>query len=388
MTMQPISIHYQHMEEWLEDRRSVFSRMHGMAYARLLSIAPRLVEVAQYDIPALEKHLKKNETAIKECRRVCEEAQRKQLKLWEKRSALLSEYGMELDATEGANDVASAVDQRVGEACVHINSAFQAYICSHMKTFRDVYNALLGKTAAGYYGTDPFSFHFPWHHRALGEAEYNPAGALSEAIGADGEETDASGPCIDWGDGDDEVAGAPAALPEAVVEVNWDTAEMEVHSGEYDGLPVADGVHFSIDLASARHRVNVIAELEAALCFCRERGSADLMECAKEGESLHSLLSNSKECELARMKENYRTRANFVDRIDRFAEQIVVTQRRSSMHQTKMRDAEDELEKLKTRYDELLSRLRGMRDETLTHLRQMFPEREILILGDLNKYLT
>ncbi|CAM40513.2 conserved hypothetical protein, partial [Leishmania braziliensis MHOM/BR/75/M2904] len=67
---------------------------------------------------------------------------------------------------------------------------------------------------------------------------------------------------------------------------------------------------------------------------------------------------------------------------------IMVAKNRSVAHAAKMRDASDELEKFKVQHDELVSRLRSMRDEALTHLEYMFPERKILIVGDLNKFLA
>ncbi|CAJ1991160.1 Protein of unknown function (DUF773) [Leishmania donovani] len=388
MTSQPISIHYKQMEEWLEDRKSVFSRKHKSEYNALLSVAPRLVQMAQYDIPALEKQIKKNENAIEDCHRVCEEAQRTQLKLVERRRAMLREYGIELAAAVGEVEVAFAVDQRVREACAQVNAAFQEYARARVRALKEYYNALLARTAAGWYGTDPFAFHFPWLQRAFSEAEYQPADALSEATDAGGEAADAAEPQIDWGDDDDGAAGTFAGLGKDAVQINWDATEMEARPVEDDSLPATDGLHFSIDLASAKHRANVMSELEAASCFCRERGTADLLECATETEALRRFLSSAKEGELARMKESYRARGSFVDRITRFQQQIVVAENRSTTHQAKMQDAEDDLAKLKVQQDELLSRLRSMRDEALTNLEHMFPDRRILIVGDLNKYLA
>ncbi|CAG9578603.1 conserved hypothetical protein [Leishmania major strain Friedlin] len=388
MASQPISIHYKQMEEWLEDRKSVFSRKHRNEYNALLSVAPRLVQMAQHDIPALEKQIKKNENAIEECHRVCEEAQRTQLKLGERRCAMLREYGIELAAAVGEVELASAVDQRVREACAQVNAALQEYAVARVGALKEYYNAVLARTAAGWYGTDPFALHFPWLERAFSEAEYQPADALSEATDAGGEAANAAGTQIDWGDDDDSAAGMLAGLGKDAVQINWDAMEMEARPVEEDSLPEADGLHFSIDLASAKHRVNVMSELEAASCFCRERGTADLLECATETEALRSFLSSGKESELARMKESYRARCSFVDRITRFEQQIIVAKNRSTAHQAKMHDAEDDLEKLKAQQDELLSCLRSMRDEALTHLEHMFPDRRILIVGDLNKYVA
>ncbi|CBZ29041.1 conserved hypothetical protein [Leishmania mexicana MHOM/GT/2001/U1103] len=388
MASQPISIHYKQMEEWLEDRKSVFSRKHKREYNALLSVAPRLVQMAQYDIPALEKQVKKNENAIEECHRVCEEAQHTQLKLGERRCAMLREYGIELAAAVGEVAVASAVDLRVREACAQVNAAFQEYARSRVRVLKEYYNTLLARTATGWYGTDPFAFHFPWLQRAFSEAEYQPADALSEDTDAGGEAASAAGPQIDWGDDDDAAAGTFAGLGKDAVQINWDATEMEAHPVEDDSLPEADGRHFSIDLASAKHRVNVMSELEAALCFCRERSTADLLECATATEAVRGFLSSAKEGELARMKESYRARGNFVDRITRFEQQIMVAKNRSTAHQAKMHDAENDLAKLKAQQDELLSRLKSMRDEAITNLEHMFPDRKVLIVGDLNKYVA
>ncbi|KAG5498134.1 hypothetical protein GH5_02933 [Leishmania sp. Ghana 2012 LV757] len=388
MALQPISIHYKQMEEWLEDRKSVFSQRHKREYSELLCIAPRLRQMVQYDIPALEKQMKKDETALDECHRVCEEAVKTQQKLRERRSTLLREYGIELAAAEEEFDVALALRQRVGAACAQVNSAFQKYTCARMKLFKEDYNAFLAKTADGRYGADPFASHFPWLQRALTEAEYQPAASSHEATCAGGEEVDAAVPQIDWGDDGGGAVGVSEGLVTAPVHINWDATEMEARPVEDDALPAADGLHFSIDLASARHRVNVMAELEAVSCFCRERGSENLLECATETEALRSFLSNSKDGELARMKESYRAMGNFVDRVDRFHQQILAAHNRSVSHQAKMREVEEELEALQKQYEALLSRLRSLRGEALMHLERMFPERKVLIVGDLNKYLT
>ncbi|GET90975.1 hypothetical protein, conserved [Leishmania tarentolae] len=388
MASQPIAIHYKQMEEWLEDRKAVFSRKHKNAYNALLCLAPRLMQVAQYDIPALEKQIKKNENTIEECHRVCEDAERTQLKLGERRFTMLKEYGIQLAAGDEEGDVVSAVDKRVREACAQVTTAFQEYVRARVGTLKEYYNTLLARTAPGQYGADPFAAHFPWLQRAFSEADYKPTGASSEAMDTVGEVAYVGGPQIDWGDDDDCAPGPFANVGKDTVQINWDATKMEARHVEDDNLPEADDVHFSIDLASAKHRVNVMAELEAALCFCRERGTTDLLECATDTEALRSFLSGAKESELARMKESYRARSSFVDGINRFEQQIMVAKNRSAAHQSKMRDTEDDLAKLKAQESELLSGLRKMRDEALTHLEHMFPDRKVLIVGDLNKYVV
>ncbi|KAK7195402.1 hypothetical protein NESM_000467200 [Novymonas esmeraldas] len=403
MTAQPISIHYQQMEEWLVDRKSVLARKHKKEYEALLSAAPRLVQTAQYDLPALEKQRKKCETAVEECHRVGEEAQRTQLKLREKRGVMLGEYGIEPAAADGEAGVASAVDQRVTAACAAVNAAFQEYAGARVAAVREAYNALLATTAPGSFGDDPFATHFPWLQRGLSEAAYLPAGTTpGAAAGTIDDDADAPAPQIDWGDdgdGDtaasaavaatfeDATAAAADATAAAVVQINWDATEMEARVEEDDAPPTADGLRFSIDLASTKHRVNVVAELQAAACFCSERGTPELLACSAAADALRCTLTQSKEGELARMKESYRARDGLIDRIDRFEQQMMVARTRAAAHEAKMRDAEDELATLAPQQEELVARLRGMRDDAVTHLEHMFPDRRILIVGDLNKYL-
>lgn len=391
MAEQPISIHYQQMEEWLDDRKSVFARKYKKSYAELLSLAPQLVQMAQYDIPALEKQMKKNETAIEECHRVGEEAARTQQKLSDRRAAMLFDYGIH-EGEGGERGVVGAVDDRVDGACRTLNSSFQSYAQAHLGGLKDFYNALLVRTAAGCFGPDAFALHFPWLQRALEEADHAlPTNSLDDHADAAAED---AGPQIDWGDddtggacgGDDGPTTEPAAA--ATVEINWDADEMEARPAECEGLPARDGKHFSIDLALARHRVSVLAELQAAVCFCRERSAVRELEARVPTEAVFELLSVSREAEFARMKENFRSRDALLDRIDRFEQQMMAARTRHATHEAKMRDAEAELTWLKPQYVELLARTTATRDGALACLQQMFPDRRILIVGDLNKYIS
>lgn len=392
MAEQPISIHYQQMEEWLEDRRSVFAKKYKKPYADLLSLAPQLVQMAQYDIPALEKQIKKNETAIEECHRVGEEATRTQQKLADKRVAMLRDYGID-EQESGERGVVGAVDDRIEGACHSLNTSFQNYTRSHVGSFKDFYNTLLAKTATGCFGADAFALHFPWLQRSLEEADYAlRANALNDLANA--EDGDA-GPQIDWGDDDDGDGGAIVSSSAgidgngaAAVQINWDADEMEARPAENEDLPASDGKFFSIDLALAKHRVSVLAELQAALCFCRERGTVRELEARGPTEAVLELLSASREAEFARMKENFRSKDALLDRIDRFEQQMMVARNRHSTHEAKMRDAEAELARLKPQYAELLSKTAATRDSALACLGQMFPDRRILIVGDVNKYIS
>lgn len=391
MSEQPISIHYQQMEEWLEDRRAVFARKYKKQYADLLSLAPRLVQMAQYDIPALEKQIKRNETAVEECHRVGEEAVKTQQKLRERRAAMLAEYGIEESASSTAEGgVVSAVDRRVEVACVHLNTAFQAYVRAQVSTFKEHYNALLEITATGFFGGDAFAQHFPWLQRAVEERDFELPSDSAHSTGAAHEDAAAAGPQIDWGDDDDVFGGGEISGPAAAeVQINWDAVEMEARpAGETDGLPCGDGKHFSIDLSSPKHRVNVLAELQAVLCFCRERSSVQLVGALVPSEEVYALLSSSRDAEFVRMKENFRSKDAFVDRIDRFERQMMVARNRHAAHEAKMHDAEAELTRLKPQYAELLAKTTTTRDSVLTCLGQMFPDRKILIVGDLNKYIS
>ncbi|KPA83518.1 hypothetical protein ABB37_03118 [Leptomonas pyrrhocoris] len=390
MSEQPISIHYQQMEEWLEDRKSVFSRKHKKQYADLLALAPRLVQMAQYDIPALEKQIKKNETAVEECHRVGEEAAKTQQKLRDKRTAMLLEYGIEVEAS-GESGVIDAVNQRIGAACVKLNTAFREYIQAQAGSLKASYNAHLDRTAAGFFGADAFALHFPWLQRAVEEAEL-PLPHSTAPDQAD-DYAAAAGPQIDWGDDDDvfaerETGVGAAAASAAAVEINWDAVEMEARPEENEGLPPSDGKHFSIDLSLAKHRVSILAELQAAACFCRERNAIQHVGASGPTEEVYALLSDSREAEFARMKENFRSKDAFIDRVDRFEQQMMVAKNRHATHEAKKHDAEVELARLKPQHAELLAKTATTRDSALACLGQMFPDRRILIVGDVNKYIA
>lgn len=386
MSDQPISIHYQRMEEWLEDRKSVFSYKYKKPYSDLLALAPRLVQLAQYDIPALEKQIKKNETVVEECHRVGEEAAKTQQKLSDKRAAMLAEYRIECEGSS----VVAAVDRRIDAACVALNAAFQGYVRAQVAPFKQYYNALLDRTAAGFFGSDAFAAHFPWLQRAHEEADLAPSDGVQHG---DAEvDAEAAGPQIDWGDDDieDDLAGqaADAAAAAPTVEINWDMNGMATRPKEGEGLPVGDGKHFSIDLALAKHRVSVLAELQALLCFCHERSSVQTVAASAPTETIYDLLSVSREAEFARMRENFRRRDSFVDRIDRFEQQMMVARNRHAAHEAKMHDAEAELAQLRPQYAALLAKTTATRDSALACLGQMFPDRKILIVGDLNKFIS
>ncbi|KPI83083.1 hypothetical protein ABL78_7895 [Leptomonas seymouri] len=386
MSEQPISIHYQQMEEWLEDRKPVFSRKYKKEYAELLLLAPRLVQMAQYDISALEKQIKKNETAVEECYRVGEEATKTMQKLSDKRAAMLKEYQLEVEAG-GESGVVGAVDRRVDRACATLSTAFKEYAHAQAGPFKAHYNALLERTAAGFFGADAFALHFPWLQRAVEEADL----PLPDSSAHDQAEDDAeaSGPQIDWGDDEDVFAeGEVGAAAATAVQINWDADEMEARPEEGEGLPPCNGQHFSIDLSLAKHRVSVLAELQAIVCFCRERNAIQQVDACGPTEELYALLSVSREAEFARMKENFRSKDAFIDQIDRFEHQMMVAKNRHVTHEAKMHDAEAELAKLRPQYAELRVQMAATRDRALACLGQMFPDRKILIVGDLNKYIA
>lgn len=107
MTDIPITIHYQQMEQWLNDRKAVFARKYKKPYLALVALAPQLVQLVQYDLPALQRQIKKESNALSQCHRICEEAQVTKSKMCKKQAEMLISYELV------TNDAPSASDDNV-----------------------------------------------------------------------------------------------------------------------------------------------------------------------------------------------------------------------------------------------------------------------------------
>lgn len=371
------------MEDWLEDRKATFMRKHKKQYTALMALAPRLVQLAQYDIPALEKQIKKNETALEECLRVQEEAEKTQSKVAERREATLREYNIEVMSTDAVS-ISAAIDKRISDACILLTVEFRRYAQEYLQTFSAQYTEFLKTTAGTLFHDGIFASHFPWLHRAVEEALLPLPDQHSSAQDSDAAAADAS-PQIDWGDVDVAPSSGDGGT---AVEICWDAEEMEARVDDLiDTLPLTTGKVFSIDLALTKNRIALLTEMQGISCFCSDCSSLALTSFQAATKGLQELLSSSREVELARMKENYRAKDSFMDRISRFEYQITVAKNRKAAHGAKMQEVNDELSSMRPQYDELIQAAAAVRDDALLHLRELLPDREVLLVGDLNKYL-
>lgn len=383
MVEQPIAIHYQQLEEWLTDRKSVFVRRSKTEYMALIEMTPRLVQLIQYDVPALQKSMKRTESCLDECHRVCEDADRTVASMAERRKHLLEKNGLE--GLDTSDDLQMAVDRRITVAGERLSGILAHYAASHLDTFKDIYETHLRTVASGRYDDDAFTKHFPWLSR-LNETKLLP---LRDSGGPSKVDAAAGAPQIDWGDCDDTDL-LPAEVP--VVTINWDTADPAVAAAPevVDGLPRADGKHFSLDLFDGKDRTNITMELTASCCFARQRkeeGDTRFNEFLERTEEVLSTLTTSTDTEFVRMQRNFRLRETLEENINFFDRATSAAQLRKASHEHKITVVREESLLLESKQEALLSEATTLRDNCLKYLSMLFPGRKIIIAGDINKYI-
>ncbi|CCW61494.1 unnamed protein product [Phytomonas sp. EM1] len=390
MSDQPIVIHYQQMEEWLSDRKSVFERKFRKPYHVLLEVAPRLVQLIKYDIPALQKQIKKTESTLDECERVCVDADRIQANRAQKRLDLLSEYGLLrhlLDKSD-RDMVQHALDARIDESCLSLMNCLRLYAKKHLTLFRENYVDFLSKHAPEHFPPGVFDAHFPW----LSYLEKGHSLPLPDHIGRVGDDTrGAEGDAIE---GEAQIIWEDAFLPldGTTVEITWNAADEKVAArSDNDGeLPIYDGKYFYLDIARGLDRANILNELHASCCFASERvneGGHTFYGFIAATKELIQQLASSTDAELMRMKHSFRLKEEFLSQISLFDRSIAAAQARKQAHEQKIVESRQELLKLEPQLNFLLERAKSDRDLCLQNLQSMFPGRQITMVGDINKYI-
>lgn len=389
MADQPISIHYQQMEEWLNDRKSVFGRKSKKEFEALMELTPKLVQLVQYDIPALQKQVKKAGSTVEECHRVSDDADRVKQSTAEKRHAMLQEYGLFRAADSGkseSDEIDTLVERRIDESCEHVAEALRCFAEDSLGAFSSQYEHTVSQLAPGRFHAGVFGAHYPWLQRLYQERHLPlhppPPCATAEDV------AEAASPVIDWGD----VEVAVQLNDAQVVEINWDVdAEVpRVEEEEEDALPVADGATFSIDASRAKDRASLLTELRAALCFATERARSKDDSFAHFAESANQLvetLSSSNDALFLRMRSNLRAKEAFLEKMVHFDRAIAAANTRKVNHEMKLAETEEELRVLQPQLQMTVENARATRDACLAQLGLLFPGRRVMIVGDINKYL-
>ncbi|KEG15465.1 putative dynein heavy chain [Trypanosoma grayi] len=396
MEQQAITVHYQRMEEWLNDRKAVLGKKHKNEYTRLLELAPKLEQLVRYDIPAQQRQQKKLTNALDDSFRVIEDATKAACSLEEKQMRLLQEYGLEHGGNTSDDALNAAVDARITASTALLNEGLREFGASvHLAAFREAYGSIAREFSMGMYDRDVFSEHLPWLERVFEERLYASTVVEQQHCQPMVVQED-SEPCsIDWGD-----MGVSGPIDiDAAMEIKWDENEGEEDLyGPTDGESNADdekppakivGI-FSMNVSNAAHRQHILTELQALRCFASERslmGDDSLAEAVAVAEALEQKLTTSTEAAFVRMKASATLRLSFLDEVQRLQRGITAAAMRNSSAEDRVKQIQDELRRLAPQVDALLDAARACRDECLAELLKMFPGRTVTIVGDINKYL-
>ncbi|KAG8342165.1 putative Protein of unknown function (DUF773) [Trypanosoma vivax] len=393
MEQQPIPLHYQRMEEWLLDRRTVLEKKHKKSYARLLELAPQLVQLVHYDIPAQQRHLKKVSSAVDDTQKAIEDAKKTTQNFEERWVKMVENYGLQRRGSVDVDcDLEVAVDARIADGTVLLNEAIRKFGANaNLALFREVYANTLTKHSGGMYSAEAFSQHFPWLERVFQERSCVVENKTASVVLGDGEHG-AGACCIDWGDVD---ASEPVDLA-AAVDIKWtgcDADELVAGGAQWDEedpLPEARTGVFTIDISNATHRRHVLTELDALQCFVSELltvGDVSLVECSECAQALKKQLTESIESVFVRMKGSATARHSLIDEIHRLKRAATQAAVRRSGNEGRLQQLLEELARVEPELNTMVSNARTCRDECLVELKKMFPEREVAIVGDINKYL-
>ncbi|ORC90692.1 putative dynein heavy chain [Trypanosoma theileri] len=412
MEQQVISVHYQRMEEWLKDRRTVLEKKHRREYARLLELAPKLEQLIRYDIPALQKQQKKLSGSLDDSFKAIEEAEKNVQIIEEKRKKLLQEYGLiGVGPSADEGELNAAIDERIVSSTVFLNEKLKEFgDDQHFAALREAYGRIAKEYSMGMYDSNAFSLHFPWLERIYAERfcslRVNRKHDRSQKVEV-GEGTEDVTPCnIDWGDVDE---SDPIDM-EAAVEIQWNVDEANVvldssnpviaaavddddnnnKDVEEDELPERVSECFSIDVSNATHRHHVLTELQALRCFGVERstmGDDALTDSTAAVDALLWLLTVSTEASFVRMSAGRAMRASLLESLRRLRPPGGSATAGGEQHAARVRRLREELEAVEPRLEEALAAARANREECLAELAKMFPGRSIAIVGDINKYI-
>ncbi|CCW68204.1 unnamed protein product [Phytomonas sp. Hart1] len=130
--------------------------------------------------------------------------------------------------------------------------------------------------------------------------------------------------------------------------------------------------------------------MQACCCFALERaaeGDPGLQDFIAATKELIHHLGASIDAELIRMKYSLRLKEEFLSRLDLFYRSIAAAQARKQACEEKIAMARQELLKLEPEIALLLEHAKADRDLCLKILQSMFPDRQIMIVGDINKYI-
>nr|CCC91186.1 conserved hypothetical protein [Trypanosoma congolense IL3000] len=398
MEGQTISVHYQRMQDWLQDRQSVLGKRYKKEYSRLLELAPKLLQLVKYDIPAQQRQQNKLSSAVEISHKAIEDANMNVQKFEERWAKMVENYNLQGDrGLDLEGDFEAAVDTRIACGVTALTKALREFGgSSDFLTFRTAYNDVLSTYSCGMFNGDVFARHFPWLDRTFAERTYSletEAQQVRDEVTESGECDDVAAQTIDWGD-----AGNTGPIDTgAVVEIKWSAddecsgiAGSNCVDDEDDQLPaVMEGI-FMINMGDPAHRKHVLAELQAMRCFASERldaGDDSLAKCKKSIDCFREKLTTSTDAFFARMYRSATSRTTFIDEFQRLRRAVTTAATRRASSEARLQQVLGELREIEPQLNSMVNVARAIRDECVSELSKMFPEQQVVIVGDINKFL-
>lgn len=415
MSGQPIDIHYAKMKEWLEDRASLFGKKHAKELQLCLGLAPELVQAVRYDIPALRKTVGRLINQRSEAMSSLDDAPRAEEQHREHQRQMLSSYGISFTAFEqrGA-ELETLLDQRIAEVECSISLLLADDLPRVLPKCFELYTRQLEQVhfAADSPLDSVAAQHFPWLSRAMDEAHLLASAAQlrtesNAATRTAAEEVDPTVD-IDWGDdAADVVDGAGEVV------IAWDDAPDDaadagcaptVSSGDSECPPPQNlsGAP-SVVVARPDHRAALVSELTALTSFLEESildtlqrdgvtDSADarLRHCPSQVSHISDVsalikrLTVGNEANLLRMRNNFRLKEKFINGVEDIDRSIARVRARASTADQRISTMDDELAALRPQIDALVQTCKAHQRACEEALQRVFPDREVLIVGDIN----
>ncbi|CUG91067.1 Hypothetical protein, putative [Bodo saltans] len=418
------------MKEWLEDRASLFGKKHTKELQLCLSIAPQLVQAVRYDIPAIKKTICRLNNQRTETLASVEDAPRAEQQQRSLQRQLLASYGISAsDLERGATTLESLLEDRICEVERSVTLFLATEVPSTLPKCIEVYEKQLAQVrfVSTVGSSSLFAQHFPWLSRALEESDVLASSAkqshAAQASHSNEAAADAPEPTIDidWGDDDDVVGatttGTAAADGGPHVEINWGDEDTE-EQGELNGgapttsappedigappLRTITGAP-SVMVARADHRAALVHELSALEMFLDEHvldtlqrdGIADTAEqrvkhCPslttyiQQVSGIVKRLTVGNDANLLRMRNNFRLKEKWMNSVEDTDRVVARIRARAATADQRVAAMSDEIAKLTPQVEELIATSKTQQKACEEALQRVFPDREVLIVGDIN----
>jgi hypothetical protein len=424
MTGQPIDIHYGKMKEWLEDRASLFGKKHTKELQLCLSIAPQMVQAVRYDIPAIKKTIGRLNNQRTETLSSVEDAPRAEQQQRAQQRQLLCSYGIRAAELEhGGASLESLLDDRISE----VERSITLFLATETPTILpkcfDIYEKQLAQVRFSSDAKDSLSIqHFPWLSRALEESQLlalsvqqqesrtTASAATNGAAAADAE------PAVDIDWGDDDGVEVTAADDGAHVEIKWDDDDgppCGSSDGDAPSACASDEIGMppsrtttgapSVVVARADHRAALVHELSALEAFLDEHildtltrdGIPDtsdqrlrhcplLASLTKSISGIVKRLTVGNDANLLRMRNNFRLKEKWINSVEDTDRVIARIRARAATADQRVTAMSEEIARLTPQLEDLIATSKSQQKACEVALQHVFPDREVIIVGDIN----